>query len=110
VAGNQAQEGGVNFDAVDFVEYFNLTADNWQMINLWNTSVNLFTPHIQTVLVENALDFPQTGSKSELAPSFTINELSNQKNIANRRRRQLRRSSPPSCTSGSNARATNACD
>jgi hypothetical protein len=38
----------VNFDAVDFVEYFNLTADNWQMMNLWNTSVNLFTPHIQT--------------------------------------------------------------
>lgn len=29
--GNQAQEGGVNFDQVDFVEYFNLTDDNWQM-------------------------------------------------------------------------------
>ena len=37
-AGNQAQEGGVNFDAVDFVEMFNLKNDNWQMTNLWNDS------------------------------------------------------------------------
>ena len=36
--GNQAQEGGVQFDQVDFIEMFNLTSDNWQMENLWNVS------------------------------------------------------------------------
>lgn len=33
--GNQAH-GDISFDKVDFVEYFNLTEDNWQMNNLWN--------------------------------------------------------------------------
>jgi len=28
----------IDFQHVDFVEYFNLTADNWQMNNLWNAS------------------------------------------------------------------------
>merc|ERR1712066_1051132 len=32
--GNQGQED-INFDGIDFVEYFNLTEDTWQMNNLW---------------------------------------------------------------------------
>ena len=29
------QKANIQFDKVDFVEYFNVTADNWQMNNLW---------------------------------------------------------------------------
>ena len=38
--GNQAdaETNGIQFDNVDFIEYFNLTADNWQMKNLWHDS------------------------------------------------------------------------
>merc|ERR1712048_1179875 len=34
--GNQGK-ADIAFDAIDFVEYFNLTADTWQMHNLWKT-------------------------------------------------------------------------
>lgn len=36
MTGSQGQSD-VSFDAVDFVEYFNLTEDTWQMRNLWKT-------------------------------------------------------------------------
>ena len=33
--GNQGQ-ANIDFTAVDFVEFFNVTTDNWQMDNMWN--------------------------------------------------------------------------
>jgi hypothetical protein len=36
----QGKTGGIEFDEVDFVEYFNLTSDNWQMNNLHKTAPN----------------------------------------------------------------------
>merc|ERR1712232_394522 len=35
--GNQGQ-ADIGFDAIDFVEYFNLTQDTWQMHNLWKVA------------------------------------------------------------------------
>ena len=37
--GNQGQ-ANIDFTKSDFVEYFNLTADTWQMNNLWKTGDN----------------------------------------------------------------------
>lgn len=38
--GNQ-KEGDINFDDLDFVEYFNLSDDPWQMKNLWKQGDNV---------------------------------------------------------------------
>lgn len=40
--GNQG-EADIDFTKVDFVEFFNLTADSWQMNNMWNDTITAAT-------------------------------------------------------------------
>merc|ERR1739844_91802 len=44
MTGSQSAKN-IQFEAVDFVEYFNLTEDTWQMNNLWNQ-----TPSVESKL------------------------------------------------------------
>ena len=41
--GNQNTPPGLNFSTVDFVEYFNITRDNWHMMNLWHDETTAAT-------------------------------------------------------------------
>jgi N-acetylglucosamine-6-sulfatase len=48
--GNQGLGDGIEFDKVDFIEYFNLTQDNWQMMNLHKTAPNATLQLLHTKL------------------------------------------------------------